>query len=407
MRFSTGWIPRASSRSVFSLFLILATVMGAFAQNAIKGKIKDEQGQSLPGVSVVVKGTTAGTVSDNDGNYSVNADRNSTLVFSFIGYLTQEIAVGSKNSLDVKLAADTKALEEVVVVGYGTAKKATLTGAVTAVKGAELAKAPAANLSNTLGGRLPGVSTVQASGEPGYDGSAIRIRGTNSLGNSNALIVVDGVPNRSGGLDRINPADIESISVLKDAAAAIYGSRAGNGVILITTKRGKTGKPQLSYDMNFGLSQPTRTPEMSNASEYATIRNELQIYDNLPVGEWQGALTGFNTTGSYKRIDNGNVINAVFNPDDMKKFADGSDPFLHPNTDWYGSVLRKWAPQQRHNVQLTGGSENIKYLASLGHINQDGYYINSATGYKQYDMRINLDTKINKYVTANLGLTLT
>jgi TonB-linked SusC/RagA family outer membrane protein len=406
MRFSTGWIPRASSRSVFSLFLILATVMGAFAQNAIKGKIKDEQGQSLPGVSVVVKGTTAGTVSDNDGNYSVNADRNSTLVFSFIGYLTQEIAVGSKNSLDVKLAADTKALEEVVVVGYGTAKKATLTGAVTAVKGAELAKAPAANLSNTLGGRLPGVSTVQASGEPGYDGSAIRIRGTNSLGNSNALIVVDGVPNRSGGLDRINPADIESISVLKDAAAAIYGSRAGNGVILITTKRGKTGKPQLSYDMNFGLSQPTRTPEMSNASEYATIRNELQIYDNLPVGEWQGALTGFNTTGSYKRIDNGNVINAVFNPDDMKKFADGSDPFLHPNTDWYGSVLRKWAPQQRHNVQLTGGSENIKYLASLGHINQDGYYINSATGYKQYDMRINLDTKINKYVTANLGLTL-
>ncbi|MCE6990811.1 TonB-dependent receptor [Dyadobacter sp. CY323] len=406
MRFSTEWISRVISRGVFSLGLILATVIVANAQNAIKGKIKDEQGQPLPGVSVVVKGTTAGTVTDNEGVYNVSAERNSTLVFSFIGYLTQEIAVGSKNSVDVTLAVDTKALEEVVVVGYGTAKKATLTGSVTAVKGTELQKAPAANLSNTLGGRLPGISAVQSSGEPGYDGSAIRIRGTNSLGNSNALIVVDGVPNRSGGLDRINPADIESISVLKDAAAAIYGSRAGNGVILITTKRGKTGKPQLSYDMNFGVSQPTRTPEMSNASEYATIRNELQIYDNLPVGEWQGALTGFNTTGSYKRVDNGNVINAVFNPDDMKKFADGTDPFLHPNTDWYGSVLRKWAPQQRHNVQLTGGSDNIKYLASLGHINQDGYYVNSATGYKQYDMRINLDTKINKYVTANLGLTL-
>ncbi|WP_439558995.1 SusC/RagA family TonB-linked outer membrane protein, partial [Dyadobacter sp.] len=324
--------------------------MIAHAQNTVKGRIKDEQGQALPGVSVVVKGTTAGTVTDNEGNYSVNADRNSTLVFSFIGYLTQEIEIGTRNNVDITLAADTKALEEVVVVGYGTAKKATLTGSVTAVKGAELQKAPAANLSNTLGGRLPGISAVQSSGEPGYDGSAIRIRGTNSLGNSNALIVVDGVPNRSGGLDRINPADIESISVLKDAAAAIYGSRAGNGVILITTKRGKTGKPQLSYDMNFGVSQPTRTPEMSNASEYATIRNELQIYDNLPVGEWQGALQGFNTTGSYKRIDNGNVINAVFNPDDMKKFADGSDPYLHPNTDWYGSVLRKWAPQQRHNV---------------------------------------------------------
>ncbi|MBO9614096.1 MAG: TonB-dependent receptor [Dyadobacter sp.] len=382
------------------------TVVGAFAQNTIKGKIKDEQGQPLPGVSVVVKGTTAGTVTDNEGLYTVNAEKNGTLVFSFIGYLTKEIPVGGKSIVDVILLADTKALEEVVVVGYGTAKKATLTGSVTAVKGTELQKAPAANLSNTLGGRLPGISAVQSSGEPGYDGSAIRIRGTNSLGNSNALIVVDGVPNRSGGLDRINPADIESISVLKDAAAAIYGSRAGNGVILITTKRGKTGKPQLSYDMNLGVSQPTRTPEMSNAAEYATIRNELQIYDNLPVGQWQGALQGFNTNGSYTRPDNGNVVNAVFTPDDMKKFRDGSDPFLHPNTDWYGSVIRKWAPQQRHNLQLTGGSENVKYLASIGHINQDGYYVNSATGYKQYDMRINLDTKINKYVTANLGLTL-
>ncbi|OJV16840.1 MAG: SusC/RagA family TonB-linked outer membrane protein [Dyadobacter sp. 50-39] len=382
------------------------TVVGAFAQNTIKGKIKDEQGQPLPGVSVVVKGTTAGTVTDNEGLYTVNAERNGTLVFSFIGYLTQEIPVGGKSIVDVILMADTKALEEVVVVGYGTAKKATLTGSVTAVKGAELQKAPAANLSNTLGGRLPGISAVQSSGEPGYDGSAIRIRGTNSLGNSNALIVVDGVPNRSGGLDRINPADIESISVLKDAAAAIYGSRAGNGVILITTKRGKSGKPQLSYDMNLGMSQPTRTPEMSNAAEYATIRNELQIYDNLPVGQWQGALQGFNTNGSYTRTDNGNVINAVFNPDDMKKFQDGSDPFLHPNTDWYGSVIRKWAPQQRHNLQLTGGSENVKYLASAGYINQDGYYVNSATGYKQYDLRLNLDTKINKYVTANLGVTL-
>jgi TonB-linked SusC/RagA family outer membrane protein len=394
-------------RYFYTLLLTLMVMASAYAQDVtIKGKVNDEQGQGLPGVSILVKGTSTGTVTDPEGNYTVNVSGANTLVFSYIGYVTQEIPLGSRTSLDVKMLSDTKALEEVVVVGYGTAKKATLTGSVTAVKGAELQKAPAANLSNTLGGRLPGISAVQSSGEPGYDGSAIRIRGTNSLGNSNALIVVDGVPNRSGGLDRINPADIESISVLKDAAAAIYGSRAGNGVILITTKRGKSGKPQISYDMNLGVSQPTRTPEMSNAAEYATIRNELQIYDNLPVGEWQGALQGFNTTGSYKRVDNGNVINAVFNPDDMKKLADGSDPFLHPNTDWYSSVIRKWAPQQRHNLQLTGGSENIKYLASIGHINQDGYYVNSATGYKQYDMRLNLDTKINKYVTANLGLTL-
>jgi len=406
MRISTQWTYRGTPWYVFSLFLYLATVIGASAQNTIKGKVKDEQGAGLPGVSVVVKGTTAGTVTDNDGGYSVSSPGNGTLVFSFIGFLTQEIQAGNKSTIDVVLVSDIKALNEVVVVGYGTAKKATLTGSVTAVKGTELEKAPAANLSNTLGGRLPGISAVQSSGEPGYDGSAIRIRGTNSLGNSNALIVVDGVPNRSGGLDRINPADIESISVLKDAAAAIYGSRAGNGVILITTKRGKTGKPQLSYDMNFGVSQPTRTPKMSDAAEYATIRNELQIYDNLPVDQWTNALTGFNTTGSYKRTDNTDVLTAVFSPTDMQKFRDGTDPLLHPNTDWYGSVIRKWAPQQRHNLQLTGGSENIRYLASIGHINQDGYYTNSATGYKQYDMRINLDTKINKYISANLGLTL-
>ncbi len=406
MRFSTGLACRNYTRCVFLLFLCLVTAAGAFAQEAIKGKVKDEQGQALPGVSVVVKGTTTGSVTDNDGAFLVNALPNNTLVFSYIGYLTIEVPVGNKTNHDIKLVTDTKALSEVIVVGYGTAKKATLTGSVTAVKGTELQKAPAANLSNTLGGRLPGVSAVQSSGEPGYDGSSIRIRGTNSLGNSNALIVVDGVPNRSGGLDRINPADIESISVLKDAAAAIYGSRAGNGVILITTKRGKTGKPQLSYDMNLGVSQPTRTPKMSNAAEYATIRNELQIYDNLPVDQWTGALNGFNTTGSYTRTDNNNVLAAVYKPADMQKFRDHSDPLLYPDTDWYGSVIRDWAPQQRHNVQLTGGSENIKYLASLGHINQAGYYVNTATGYKQYDMRINLDAKINKYVTANLGLTL-
>jgi len=406
MRISTRWTYRGAQRYAFSLFLSLITVIGAFAQETIKGKVKDDQSTGLPGVSVVVKGTTSGTVTDSEGAYSVNVPANATLVFSYIGYLTQEIIVGNKSSVDVTLLADTKSLEEVVVVGYGTAKKATLTGSVVAVKGTELEKAPSANLSNTLGGRLPGISTVQASGEPGYDGSAIRIRGTNSLGNSNALIVVDGVPNRSGGLDRLNPADIESISVLKDAAAAIYGSRAGNGVILITTKRGKSGKPQLSYDMNIGMGQPTVVPKMSSAAEYATIRNELQIYDNLPAGQWNGALQGFNTAGTYKRTDNTDVLTAVFQPGDIQKYKDGTDPLIHPNTDWYGSVIRKWSPQQRHNVQLMGGSENINYLASLGYINQDGNYINSATGYKQYDMRINLDTKINKYLKAKIGIAL-
>ena len=396
---------RSQGRYILSLFLAFGVALGAFAQSTVKGRVKDDGGQGLPGVSVVVKGTTAGTVTDVEGNYTVSVpDANGTLVFSFIGYLTQEIPLGNKTTLDVTLGTDVKSLNEVIVVGYGTAKKATVTGSVVAVKGAELEKSPTANLSNSLGGRLPGVSAVQQSGEPGYDGSAIRIRGTNSLGNSDALIVVDGVPNRSGGLDRINPADIESVSVLKDAAAAIYGSRAGNGVILITTKRGKSGKPQLSYDYNFGLARPTRTPKMANAAEYATIRNELKIYDDLPVGQWNGAFQGFNNNGTYKRTDNGEVVNAIFTPDDITKFGNGSDPLLHPNTDWYKEVLKSWSPQQRHNLQLIGGSENVKYLTSLGYINQDGIYKNSATGYKQYNMRINLDAQINKYVTAKLGI---
>ncbi|WP_159468193.1 TonB-dependent receptor [Dyadobacter sp. 3J3] len=395
---------RFKGRYILSLFLAFGVALGAFAQSTVKGRVKDDQGQGLPGVSVVVKGTTAGSVSDIEGNYTVSTTNgNAVLVFSFIGYLTQEIPLNNKSVLDVTLATDIKSLNEVIVVGYGTAKKATLTGSVVAVKGSELEKAPAANLSNTLSGRLPGVSAVQSSGEPGFDGSAIRIRGTNSLGNSDALIVVDGVPNRSGGLDRINPADIESVSVLKDAAAAIYGSRAGNGVILITTKRGKSGKPQLSYDYNFGLARPTRTPKMSDAGEYATIRNELQIYDNIPTGEWNGALTGFNTNGTYKTTK-GDVVNAVFTPTDIQKFKDGSDPLIHPNTDWYKEVIKPWSPQQRHNLQLMGGSENVKYLTSLGYLNQDGIYKNSATGYKQYSLRLNLDAKINKYVTAKLGI---
>jgi len=409
MRISILWKYPVTVRFLFSLLLLALLTSYSWAQVTVKGKVNDESGGGLPGVSVLVKGTTTGTVTDLDGAYSVDAPASGTLIFSFIGYISQEVPISGRTNIDINLLSDIKALSEVVVVGYGTAKKATLTGSVTAVKGTELEKAPSANLSNTLGGRLPGISAVQSSGEPGYDGSAIRIRGTNSLGNSNALIVVDGVPNRSGGLDRINPADIESISVLKDAAAAIYGSRAGNGVILITTKRGKSGKPVLSYDFNQGFAQPTITPKMSNAEEYATIRNELQIYDNLTVNHWSAAHQAFQSTGVYNYTNqegNDASLASVYGPDIMQKYRDGSDPLLYPNTDWYGSVIRNWSPQQRHNMQLSGGSENIRYMTSLGYINQDGYYVNSATGYKQYDLRLNLDAKINKYLSANVGVTL-
>ena len=372
----------------------------------VKGQVVDSKGSGIPGVSVKLKGAENATSTDNNGRFSIQVPDNGMLVFSYIGFVTQEIPVNKQTNMAVKLLENNQELSEVIVVGYGTQKKAVVSGAVTAVKGTELAKTPTMNLSNSLAGRLPGVTALQASGEPGYDGSTIRIRGVNSLGNNDALIVIDGVPNRAGGLERINPNDVESVSVLKDASAAIYGSRAANGVILVTTKQGKSGKPQFSYDFSYGLQQPTRTPKMSNSSQYAEILNELNIFgSDLPVNQWKPAWDSFKTTGSYLRPDNGNTINAAYRPDEMQKLADGSDPLRYPNTDWFNTTLKEWSPQQRHNVQISGGAENIKYLVSLGYLDQDGYYEKSATGYKQYDLRINLEAKLSKYITATLGIT--
>lgn len=382
---------------------------GVFAQAiAVKGKVTNDKAEPMPNASVLVKGTTTGVTTGDDGTFGINVpDTRSVLVISAIGYQTREVTVGNQTNIDVVLlAAESGELESVVVVGYGTQKKVTVTGAVAQVKGSELEKSPAVNLSNSLAGRLPGITAMNGSGEPGYDGSTIRIRGTNTLGNTSALIVIDGVPERSGGLERLNPADIESMSVLKDASAAIYGARAANGVILITTKHGKSGKPRLSYDFNQGWAQPTRIPKMSDAVEYGTIRNESQIFENVPADQWDAAWQALTTTGEYTRTDNGAVVKspAGFTPDDMQKYKDGSDPWGHPNTDWFGDALKTWSPQQRHNLQVNGGSENVRYFASLGYQNQDGYYKNSATGYKQYDLRFNLDANINKYIRTSIGV---
>jgi TonB-dependent starch-binding outer membrane protein SusC len=385
----------------------LAVQLSAETIQEIKGQVTDDKGNPLPGVSIVVKGTAAGTNTDMNGNFTITVPEGKTiLVVSSVGFQTQEINIAGKTSLAIVMAVGASGqLSDIVVVGYGTQKKVTVTGAVAQVKGTELAKSPSVNLSNALAGRLPGVTAIQSSGEPGYDGSTIRIRGSNTPNNSGALIVIDGVPDRAGGLERLNPQDIESMSVLKDAAAAIYGSRAANGVILITTKRGKTGKPQLSYAFNQGWAQPTRIPDMSDAAEYATIINELTLFDGLPADQWTAGWNAFKQNGTYTRTDNGVKVDAIYSPTDITKFKDGSDPWGHPNTDWYGTTLKKWSPQSSHNVQMSGGSDNVKYLASLGYENQDGYYKNSATGYKQYDMRLNVDAKVNKYLTTNLGLT--
>jgi TonB-linked SusC/RagA family outer membrane protein len=347
------------------------------ADITLTGRVSSAQGEPLPGVTVILKGTTVGASTDPEGRYSLTVpDGGGMLVFSFIGFSPKEIAVPSSGGvLNVTLVEDAKALDEVVVVGYGTQKKITTTGSVTTVQGADIAKAPVTNVSNALAGRLPGVSTVQRSGEPGADGSAIRIRGVNTLGNNDALIVVDGVPGRS--LDRIDPNSIESINVLKDASAAIYGSQAANGVILVTTKRGKVGKPVVTINVNQGYNQPTRVPKMANGSEYATLLNEIDLYQNRPQR---------------------------YSAEEVRRFTDGSDPWRYPNTDWFGEVLKPWSGQNNMNASMSGGTEQLRYYLSLGSKFQDGYYYNSATNYKQYDFRSNIDGKISDNVSIGFDV---
>ena len=382
-------------------------VQGLLAQDITVSGTVTGGDAALAGVTVQLKGTVFATQTDADGKYTIKVPANGTLVFTSVGFATYEVPVNNRTVIDVQLQAVNQQMNEVVVVGYGTQRKVTVTGAVAQVRGSELDKVPAFNMSNTLVGRLPGITAVNGSGEPGYDGSSLRIRGTNAFGNTAPLIVIDGVPERSGGLDRLNPADIENVSVLKDASAAIYGQRAANGVILITTRRGKTGKPRITYDFNQGWAQASVIPKMMNVLEYGEVRNEIAVYDGISdPARWAEALEALQTTGSYTDPSNNKEIKSPngFFPDDMAKYRDRSDPWGHPDVDWFGTVLKNWSPQQRHNLQINGGSENLRYLVSMGFQDQDGYYNNSATGYRQYDLRVNLDAKINKYISTSIGI---
>jgi TonB-linked SusC/RagA family outer membrane protein len=349
----------------------------AIAQFSISGTVTDETGEPLIGVNVSIKGTTIGNITDLDGKYTIQApNEQAVLVFSFIGYRTVEAVIGSQRVIDLQLKEDTQALEEIVVVGYGVQKKVTVTGSVASVSGEELKASPTTNITNAMVGRMPGVIGFQKSDEPGGGGTTIRIRGTNSLGSKDPLIVIDGVPGREGGMDRINPNEIESISVLKDAAAAIYGSRAANGVILVTTKRGKEGKPSVIYSGNTGFSSPTRMPVMANAFEYATMINDIDRYQ--------------------KREHR-------YTAEDLQMFKDGSDPWGHPNTNYRELAIKDISPIYRHDLAITGGNDRAKYYVSLAANGEDGIYKRSANRYDQYSVRTNLDIKANDYLDISYG----
>jgi len=341
-------------------------------QTQVAGKVVDENGISLPGVTVLMKGTSNGDLTDLDGNYLLDVkDPTDVLVFSYLGFLTQEVVVGNQNIINVTLLESAAALDEVVVVGYGSQKKVNLTGSVATIKGSEVVKNSTSNLSSALSGRLAGVVAIQSSGEPGTDISSINIRGLSTIGSNPPLILVDGIPRE---INNINPNDIESISVLKDAAAAsIYGMRAANGVILITTKRGK-GKPSFGVNIYSGLQQPTRLPNFLDSFDYATLLNEANANDG--VGE-------------------------AYSEEDLQLYQDGSSPDTHPNTDWIEETLDDTAALHSVDISASGSSENndIKYFTSLGYFYQDALY--DKNNFDRINFRSNLDADLSKNVSLS------
>lgn len=337
-----------------------------------KGVVKDAQGETIIGASVVVKGTTNGTITGFDGDFTLeSAKKGDILEISFVGYVSQEVKWNGE-PLKITLKEDTKTLDEVVVVGYGVQKKANLSGSVASVDKEQLQNRPIQNVSSGLQGLMPGVIITGTNGAPGMDSGSIRVRGTGTLNTASPYILIDGVESET--MSSIDPNDIESISVLKDAAsAAIYGSKAANGVILITTKRGSTGKPKISYSGYVSFQNATNMIDRLSSYEYASMYNQaLQAEGKAPR----------------------------FTDEEIQKFKDGTDP-LYPNTDWY-DLAYKTGIQHRHNLNIAGGTENVRYMGSIGYLNQTGVLPNA--GREQFNARTNLDMKITKRLSAKLNL---
>lgn len=348
----------------------------AIKKMRINGRVTSEDDTPLFGVSVQVKGTSQGAITDTAGGFSLEAMEQAVLTVSFIGYQMQEVPVGGKRRIDVRLKSAAAGLTEVVVVAYGKQKRSDLTGAVASISGNELKRTPAINLSNSLTGLLPGVVTKNVSGEPGKDDATVLIRGRNTTGRNDPLIVVDGIQDVRGW-QRINPNEIESISILKDASAAIYGAQAANGVILITTKRGVMGKPVISYTYNQGINQPTMIPKMGDAATLAGYFNEMVVK--------QGQQP-------------------QFTEEEIRKFADGSDPLNYPNVSWFKEVLKRSSFQSQHNLNVRGGSKDIRYLISGSYSNQNSIFRNGSHSFKTYSLRSNLDAQISSNIKVSLDL---
>jgi len=374
----------------FLIILFLVTEVKAkswpfqVADRVIRGEVVDEKDEAIPGVSVRLKGSAQGTVTDQKGKFSlsVNSD-NDSLQFSFIGYKNKTIRVGSSQEFKIKLEPDEEnKLNEVTVVGYGTQKKISVTGSLSTISVKEIQRVSTPALSNAIAGKLPGIITRQASGEPGYDAAQVYIRGLSTFGNNAPLILIDGVER---DMNNINAQEIESFTILKDASAtAVYGVRGANGVILITTKRGVSGKPAVTFRTEAAALHALRLPEYINGQQYASLMNEARMF-----------------SGEQPR----------WSAEELEKFGNGSDPYLYPNSNWTDAVLKRDTWQTINNLSVTGGNEIIKYYTNVGYTLQNGIYkqdmsnkFNTNANIKRYNFRSNIDLNLSKSLTMQLGL---
>lgn len=349
------------------------------------GVVKDDTGEPVIGAGVLVKGTTLGTITDIDGHFSFRADDlNGVLVVSFVGMETQEIPMKGKGTFDIVLKSSNTLLEEVQVVAYGAQKKVTLTGSISSVNTDELLKVPTASIGNMLSGVLSGVSSIQSSGQPGGDDPDVFIRGISTLNTMNAkpLYLVDGVER---SFFQIDPNEVENITILKDASStAVFGVRGANGVIIVTTKRGKEGKAKINASFSYGIQTPTRMPEFVNSYDYATFLNEAYTNDGK---------------------------DPKFTPEAVEAFRTHSNPIIYPDTDWMELLFKSSAPQTQGNVNISGGTERVRYFISMGMLDQKGFFKNHDTRYdanfnfNRYNYRANLDIDFTKttLVAINMG----
>ena len=340
----------------------------------ITGRVTNEEGQPLGGVSVQEKGTSNGTTTAEDGSFSLQVTSPSaTLVISYVGYDAKEVTLANQTSISVQLAATKSEMQQVVVVAYGTQKKATVTGSVASINAKELNTTTTSNLTNMMAGKLPGLRVTQRTSEPGSYNTYFDIRGM-----GNPLIVVDGVVRDD--FNKLDPYEIESVSILKDASAAVYGVKAANGVVLITTKKGKAGKSEVSYSGTYGVANLTNSPEIGNAVSWMTLTNENKVY----------------TSWLNSRV----VGTPTFTKEQIEEYANGTKK----STDWAGLAIRNYAPQQHHNITLSGGTDKLKYFVSTGYYDEQGLWKSGDLFYKRYNFRSNLTAQLNKNLDAELLL---